>query len=41
MGHQETCIKYPWTKTTGLGGGMNVGGGGWVEPGRVIGWGQL
>ena len=41
-GHQGTCKKDPWTKTT-EGVGSRVGGGGWVGKGRVMGekWGQL
>ena len=32
---QGTCIKDPWTKR--MGGGLNVGGGGLVGQGRVMG----
>ena len=33
--HQGTCIKDPCTKTNG--GGLNMGGGGWVVLGRIMG----
>ena len=40
-GHQETCIKYPWTKPKG--GRIEGGRCRWVGSGRVVGeeWRQL